>query len=153
MLTLEGVERAVSNFFPGPEVTTASLLKKKVRGDVIIFDIREREEYERSHIPNAIHLPPNTTVEEFKAKYDARLTGKKVVFYCAVGVRSAVMQERLQTPLASLGATAVYNLRGGIFRWFVNGQTVVQNSKPADEIHPYNESWGALLKRSVDPQA
>jgi phage shock protein E len=79
-------------------------------GDVIILDVRPREDYQREHIPGAISLP-NDEVEENAEKVlpdkDAR-----ILIYCKSGKNSAAAAEKL----VKMGYENVYDF-GGIIDW------------------------------------
>ncbi len=80
------------------------------------IDVREPAEWERGHIPGATLVPLNRLLlspREF-------LSGDGVVFYCAVGVRSAVACE----VAAAVGLRRVFNLEGGIQEWSAEGLPV-----------------------------
>ena len=147
--TLSDIEKTVSQLYPAPEIKTKSLAEKTARGGTIIFDVREREEFEQGHIAGAIHLAPDTSAEKFIAEHGSRVAGKTVVFYCAVGVRSGIMQNRVKDAIAPFGPAATYNMRGGIFRWFSEGRVVTTKNGPAKSIHPYDGAWGRLLARTL----
>ncbi len=147
-ITLADIERTVEAKFATPQIAVNEIESHIADGATIIFDVRERAEFEQSHIKGAVHLPPGTSAEEFAADYAALLRGKRVVFYCAVGVRSSIMHNRVQTVLQQNGAASAYNLRGGIFRWHTQGKTVVAGNNAVGSIHPYDAQWGALLKRT-----
>ncbi|MBC8051123.1 MAG: rhodanese-like domain-containing protein [Chitinophagales bacterium] len=148
-ITLADIEKTVSELYPAPEIEAKNLMEKFVRDDIVMFDVRERAEYDQSHIAGAMHLPPNTTQEAFIAEHGSRVNGKIVVFYCAVGVRSSIMHNRMEDGMALLAPTATYNMRGGIFRWFSEGLPVMSNSGPANSVHPYDDAWGKLLARTA----
>ncbi len=94
------------------------------------------------------------TASEFEAAYGSEIKGRSVVFYCAVGVRSGRMLARVQSVLEGNGASAGYNLRGGIFRWRASGRTLVAENTAdgARSVHPYDASWGQLLDRTLKPE-
>ncbi len=111
--------------------------------NIVLFDVREPDEYEVSHIGGAIQIQPNIDVDEFDEDYGELLDGKTVVFYCSVGRRSSDLLARLDPLLKSSGAQASANLKGGIFNW------VNQNKKlVGDKVHPYNAYWGRLVEDS-----
>lgn len=147
-VTFSGVEQAVFATFGAPEITAGQLASQISKGGTILFDVREEAEYEQSHIEGAIHISPDMDAERFTAQYGPILKGKAVVFYCAVGVRSAIMLNRVQSSIAGSAPAALYSLRGGIFRWFSEGRAVAA-SGPAASVHPYDAAWGALLERTL----
>lgn len=79
--------------------------------DVLILDVREQEEYDSGHIPDALLLPVGTITEESAAEVipDKDTT---VLVYCRSGNRSKTAAKTL----AGLGYTNVYEF-GGITTW------------------------------------
>lgn len=83
------------------------------------------------------------------SEHGTQLENRAVEFYCAVGVRSGRMLERLVNEIAAYRPAAVCNLRGGIFRWFADGHQVVDASGSTDKIHPFDVAWNELLRRTL----
>ena len=113
------------------------------RDRVVVFDVREAGEFAVSHLEGAILLSPETTPEEFAARFGDKIQGKEVVFYCSVGRRSSIMAERLAN------VTKGYNLVGGIFQWH-NEDRPAFMSTPTGEaqtpyVHPYNAFWARYV--------
>lgn len=80
------------------------------RGDVYVIDVREPREWnETGHIKGATLVPLNTFLKSPR-QY---LKGDNVLFYCAMGQRSAVASEMA----AALGLEHIFNLEGGITDW------------------------------------
>jgi len=59
-------------------VSREDLLRRARRGDVVVLDVRPREEYEAGHIPGAVSIP----VEELAAKLDDIPADQDIVAYC-----------------------------------------------------------------------
>lgn len=107
----------------------------------ILIDSRSKEEYEVSHIKNAIWVgfkdPDMDKVKELDRD-------RKVVVYCSVGYRS----EKIAQNLIDMGFNDVLNLYGGIFEWVNQDQPVVdQSGKPTKKVHAYNKMWGFWLDK------
>lgn len=147
--SLADVEAAVSRQYPVPEISNTVLDTLRTTGNVVVFDVREANEFEQSHIEGALRIEPGLSADELVARYAHRIEGRPVVFYCSVGVRSGQMLEGAVALLRRAGATGAYNLRGGIFRWFAGGGRVVARSGPARSVHPYDAAWGKLLMRTI----
>lgn len=113
----------------------------------VIFDTRSMEEYETSHIRQAIQLDPTIIPEDFDKKYSEVISNKHVVFYCSVGYRSSAILQQLQEVSLKAGAISLQNLRGGIFRWYNEDLQVINEDGITNEIHPYDTLWGFLLKK------
>jgi len=88
------------------------------RGGVIMVDLREKSEREKHGvIPGSLHSPypsleanvgPGGMLHELAAA-----TGKRIVFYCAYGERSAMAVQAAQ----DAGVTSACHIEGGIAAW------------------------------------
>jgi len=109
--------------------------------DVILLDTRKKEEFDVSHLENALWVG----YKEFKI--DSVLaqipdTEKEIVVYCSIGVRSEDIGEKL----IKAGYTNVTNLYGGIFQWKNEGKTVYDTvGNETERVHAFNKYWGKLL--------
>ncbi len=119
----------------------ADEFSKLAKEDVIIFDVREEDEFAVSHINSAIQLSPNVDIGEFVEDYGEMLEGKDVIFYCSVGRRSSDALAQLNDELISLGVRSAANLRGGVFNWVNENRPLAVSEK----VHPYNQYWGRLI--------
>lgn len=106
-----------------------------IQNDVILLDARELEEYETSHLPNAIHIGyRNFSLE----KLEEISKTKTLVLYCSIGYRSEKIGERLQ----AAGYQHVYNLYGSIFEWVNQGYPVFDKKEvTTSAVHTYNRNW------------
>jgi hypothetical protein len=43
----------------------------------------------------------------------------------------------------------VQNLEGSIFRWANEGRPVYADGMQVDRVHPFDDSWGKLLKEDL----
>lgn len=146
---LSDIEATVARRYMVPEMSSAVLAGRLSAPDIVVFDVREAEEFAQSHIAGAQRVDPGMSGPAFLARYGRDLKGKVAVFYCAVGVRSGVMLERVQAALPGVGASAAYNLRGGIFRWHATGLPVQSEAGEALSVHPYDQDWKLLLDRTL----
>lgn len=82
--------------------------------DIILLDVRTKEEYEEKHIPNSILIPVDE-INKNNDKIANKIKNKesKIFVYCRVGRRSKIAAEKL----ANLGYKNVYNIEGGITSW------------------------------------
>jgi rhodanese-related sulfurtransferase len=104
-------------------------------------DVRAPAEQAVSTLPGALCVAPeDAPVDVLRRTEKAR----PIVVYCSVGVRSA----RLARALSAVGATDVFNLRGGIFDWANRGLPLVGPSGATQCVHGYDATWQVLL----DPQ-
>jgi len=116
-----------------------------VKNDLLIFDVREENEFKVSHIPGAIRISPSSWGWTFLREYGDKVKGKTVVFYCSVGVRSSIMAARVQDGLTERGALKVKNLNGGIFAWHNENRSLINRNGNTSFVHPYDKHWGSLL--------
>ena len=107
----------------------------------VLLDTRKKEEYDVSHLKNAIwvghkEFSENQVLEKVPNKNDS------IVVYCSIGVRSENIGEKLM----ALGYKNVQNLYGGIFEWKNNdGKVYNQQEKETDSVHAFSKHWGKLL--------
>lgn len=92
---------------------------------LIIFDVRQQSEFDISLLAGAIRVAPYIATDDFMASYRDIVIGNTLVFYCSVGQRSSALANRVQNELVNAGATEIYNLEGGIFRWLNDGRALV----------------------------
>jgi rhodanese-related sulfurtransferase len=102
----------------GWAVTAEQSLALVGQTDVALIDLRERSERDRhGTIPGALHVP-YTGLQESIAKGGmlhelARQTGKRLLFYCAFGERSAMAVQAAQ----DAGFASACHIQGGIDAW------------------------------------
>ncbi len=127
-----------------PSVKQISVAEaSQLNSDSVLFvDVREKDEYELSHLPGALWYHSNVDFT------DNSLIGKIVVLYCSVGVRSSKLAVNLPKEVTA----RVYNLQGSIFRWVAEGHSVVHQGEFTRKVHPYNEEWGQLLDSLYHPE-
>ncbi len=124
-----------------PYISVQELNEELLKGEVLIFDTRKKEEYQVSRIKNAKFIGEKLNAESLSL--DALDKNHPIVVYCSIGVRS----EDLGEVLLKKGFTNVKNLYGGIFLWKNRGFEVFnQLDRPTENIHAYNRFWGRLLK-------
>ena len=110
-----------SNIFAQEKLTPKQFNKKlHTTTNAFLLDVRTPKEISRSYIKHAVFMDIHDTL------FEKRLTtiDKKmpVFVYCAIGVRShdaAVM-------LNKLGFTEVYDLKGGIINWKLDGLPIIK---------------------------
>ena len=122
-----------------PYISVSEL--NKVMDEVIILDARELNEFNTSHIKNAIHVGYDSfNINETKKHLKKK--GEIIVVYCSIGVRSEDIGEKLK----SEGYLNVHNLFGGIFEWKNNGHNVYNtNNEITENIHAYSKQWSKWL--------
>lgn len=107
---------------------------------LILLDTREKNEFDISHLPNAIHIGyENFDLESFKKQYSKN---SKIILYCSLGIRS----ERIGTQLHKAGFKTLQNLHGGIFQWADQGFQLIDSlGLSTQKVHVYNSKWRQYL--------
>ena len=106
-----------------PALASASLTSEEVirlidGGDTVLVDLRDRSERERhGEIPGSVHAPYTALSDHVSPGgllYElANATGKRLIFYCAYGERSAMAVEAAR----DAGLTGASHVKGGIEAW------------------------------------
>ena len=78
----------------------------------ILVDVREPHEWERGHLPGAVHIPYG----RLRERMGELPSGRPLIVYCATGVRSSLAASMLEG-----AGREVRNLRGGFTAWRAAG--------------------------------
>jgi molybdopterin/thiamine biosynthesis adenylyltransferase/rhodanese-related sulfurtransferase len=87
--------------------------------DTVLVDVREKIEWNEGHIPGAIHVPRGYLESQIEEAVSDK--SKKVILYCAGGVRSLMAGTTLQ----QMGYKDVVSMSGGFGRWKGSGYSFV----------------------------
>ncbi|MCA9585066.1 MAG: molybdopterin-synthase adenylyltransferase MoeB [Myxococcales bacterium] len=94
------------------EVSLEDLKRRlEAKEDIVLLDVREKEEFRAGYIPGAISLPRGFLEIQVEGRVPDKK--KKVVAYCAGGTRSALAAKTL----ADLGYENVETANPGFVRW------------------------------------
>ncbi|MFC1910075.1 rhodanese-like domain-containing protein, partial [Chloroflexota bacterium] len=85
------------------------IMDKDNKGDYLLLDVREPEEYEANHIAGAFLIP----MGELEARQNELNRSKKIILYCRSGHRSMAAA----IVLCGLGFDNLHHLSGGIMQW------------------------------------
>ena len=88
--------------------------------DLILLDVREKDEWRQGHIPGAVHLARGFL--EMQAASRLPDQNAKIVTYCAGGIRSAFAAKALQ----ELGYSDVESANPGYTQWKDQGFPITQ---------------------------
>ena len=136
------VNAKIRHDFPNVKrITTTELsawLSDPARTAPLLLDVRTRPEYDVSHLANAQNVEPSASAAEIRVPKD-----HPIVTYCSVGYRSGAFAERLR----GAGFSNVVNLTGSVFQWANENRPLVCDHTPTGKVHPYNQTWGLLLKK------
>jgi len=98
---------------------------RRVDEGAILLDVREPDEWEAGHSPDAVHVP----LAALAASIDRLDKDQPIVTVCRVGGRS----ERAAAALLQRGYDAV-NLAGGMQAWQAAGMPVVTESGEPGQV-------------------
>lgn len=88
--------------------------------NLVILDVRPKNEFEEEHIPDAVNLDYDG--HEFKNKVKNIDKSKNYIIYCRSGVRG----EYFMGIMKELGFPHVYNILGGFIGWKVSKLPLVK---------------------------
>ena len=106
--------------------------------DVVVVDVREKNEWDQGYVPGAIHVPRGYL--ELQIEEAVPDKSKKVVLYCAGGVRSLMAGSTLQ----QMGYKDVVSMAGGFGQWKGSGYKFVQ-PRTLDEAQSKRYSRHTLI--------
>ena len=106
-------------------ITPQEAVKLKDDPGVVLVDIRDIRELQRDgRVPGALHAPRGMLefwIDPESPYYkDVFGSGKRFVFFCAGGLRSALATQAVQ----QMGLEPVCHIRGGFHAWKENGGAV-----------------------------
>ena len=94
---------------------TDAAAKVKSSTDAVIVDVRDKDEFVESHIPDAVHMSRGLIEYEIEEKFPDRNT--TIICHCGGGGRSALAAETLQ----KMGYKNVRSMAGGLKAWKAAG--------------------------------
>lgn len=129
------LDKLLSHSVPEVAVHEAKSLQ-----NVVYLDAREMNEYQVSHIQNAVWVG----YDQFqKDPLKSISKDSKIIVYCSVGYRS----EKISEKLIKMGYKDVSNLYGGLFEWSNQEMPLVNDSSYTNAIHAYDQEWGQWVTK------
>jgi len=86
--------------------------------DFLLIDTREDREWNKGHIPGAIHIGKGVIERDIEAKVPD--TDREMILYCGGGYRSALSADNL----TKMGYSRAISMDGGFRGWNVAGYEV-----------------------------
>ena len=80
-------------------------------GDVLILDVRTKQEFEDGHIKGALNI--DIRESDFMTQIEKLDRSKNYIIHCKSGGRSAVALEKIK----DMGFSTMYHMNGGIIEW------------------------------------
>ena len=101
------------------EISPDKLREKLESGeDVVLLDVREQDEWRKSHISNADYLGKGVIERDIEEKHPDM--DEDIVLYCGGGYRSALAADNIQ----KMGYRNVKSLAGGFGSWTEAGYPI-----------------------------
>jgi phage shock protein E len=97
------------------EISPAEAAEKAKNGEAVIIDVREQDEWDEGHIPDAMHLSRGTIELDIEEK--APDQNALIICHCGGGGRSALAAESLQ----KMGYKHIRSMAGGLKAWKAAG--------------------------------
>src|SRR6266481_4554192 len=97
------------------EISPQDAAAKLNSGDAVVVDVREKDEWDEGHIPDAIHMSRGTIELDIEEKVPD--TNAMIICHCGGGGRSALAAESLQ----KMGYKNVRSMAGGFKAWKTAG--------------------------------
>lgn len=124
-----------------PKNTPNTYISTIDTNNTLFLDARSKAEYNVSHIKGSIWVG----YDEFKFnKVPSNLKNRKIIVYCSVGYRSAIITNKLNKK-----GYSTTNLYGGIFEWVNQGKTIVDSKGKTTKVHAYNRDWSKWLTNGI----
>ena len=97
------------------EISPTEAAAKSKSGEAVIVDVREKDEWDEEHVPDAIHMSRGTIELDIEEKVAD--TNAMIICHCGGGGRSALAAESLQ----KMGYKNVRSMAGGFKAWKAAG--------------------------------
>ena len=98
------------------ETTVDDIKARMDRGEkFVLVDVREESEYQKDHLPGAVHMGKGVIERDVEHKFPDLTTA--LVLYCGGGFRSALAADNLQ----KMGYSNVISMDGGARGWREKG--------------------------------
>lgn len=116
--------------FPDVVDITANDAMALIKAEKAVFvDTRKQKEMEVSMLPNAI-------TQEAYLRDPQKYRKKTVIGYCTISYRSGELAQKL-----SKDGIRMFNLKGGILAWVLEGGKIFDQNGETRRIHVYGRKW------------
>ena len=102
------------------EISPTEAADKSKREEAVIVDVREKDEWDEEHIPDAIHMSRGTIELDLEEKVPD--PDAMIICHCGGGGRSALVAENLQ----KMGYKNVRSMAGGLKAWKAAGLPTIK---------------------------
>jgi len=115
----------------------------------LVIDARRVDEYIESHIHGSVNIPyllwddSKVVIEALPDHVDKKTT---IITYCAVGLRSGLLQMRLKR----MGFVDVRTLAGGYYKWVNEGRPIYVGGDLVSSVMPQHILAAILLEKQYN---
>jgi rhodanese-related sulfurtransferase len=102
------------------EISPTEAAAKSKSGEAVIVDVRDKDEWDEEHIPDAIHMSRGTIELDIEEKVAD--TNAMIICHCGGGGRSALAAESLQ----KMGYKNVRSMAAGFKAWKAAGLPITK---------------------------
>src|SRR2546423_5536041 len=118
------------------EISPKDAATKSKNGEALIIDVRENDEWDEEHIPEAIHLSRGTIELDIEEKLPD--TSAMMICHCGGGGRGALATHSLE----KMGYKNVRNMAGGLKAWKDAGLATTKEIVPCAD-NPVTDRFAA----------
>ena len=120
-----------------PEVTVDEVKERQEQGeDFVLLDVRDDDEYRAGYIPDAVHVTRGML--EFSIDDYVLDPNKKIVVYCAAGMRSLLAAKSLR----EMGYQDTESMAGGYRGWSEAGHPTMKDKEmTTDQLDRYSRHF------------
>lgn len=116
------------------EISAPEAMELMKKSKVLFVDIRKTAEMNVSMLPGAV------TKDDF-LKQPLQYKDHTIIAYCTIGYRSGKFAEEMGDK-----EIRIYNLRGGILAWVLEGGKVYDKKGETMRVHVYGSKWNYIPK-------
>ena len=114
------------------DISPREAMKQMKTGQTVFVDIRKPSEMQVSMLPGAIK-------KQAFLNDASRYKGWTIIAYCTIGFRSGKFALKMSNK-----GIEIYNLKGGVLAWVLEGGKVYDASGETNRIHVYGKKWNYL---------
>jgi rhodanese-related sulfurtransferase len=120
------------------DISPREAMKQMETGHVLFIDTRKPSEMKVSMLPGAIS-------KEAFLKNPSKYKGWTIIAYCTISYRSG----NFAVEMSNKGID-IYNLKGGLLAWVLEGGKVYDTNGETKRVHVYGKKWN-YLPRGYEP--
>jgi len=120
------------------DMSPPQAMKQMETGHVLFIDTRKPSEMKVSMLPGAVS-------KEAFLKDPSKYKGWTIIVYCTISYRSGNFAVKMSNK-----GIDIYNLKGGLLAWLLEGGKVYDTNGETKRVHVYGKKWN-YLPRGYEP--